>query len=84
MLSLLRPDAHLLLDLTAAGTLGVRLPRPGPAVHTAAPTALPAAWSGVRAALIRPDGHVAWAGADQDDDKPAAAANEAVSATCSP
>ncbi|MCX4536932.1 hypothetical protein OHA79_08095 [Streptomyces sp. NBC_00841] len=43
--------------------------------------ASPAAWSGVRAALIRPDGHVAWAGTDRDDDRLAAVANEAVSAT---
>ncbi|MFB7176274.1 FAD-dependent monooxygenase [Streptomyces sp. NPDC056257] len=81
LLSLLRPDAHLLLDLTAGGTLGARLPQPGPAVHTAAPTSVPAAWNGVRAALVRPDGHVAWGGTDRDDDELAAAANEAVSAT---
>lgn len=44
--------------------------------------ASPAAWSGVRAALIRPDGHVAWkSGTDRDDDRLAAVANEAASAT---
>jgi hypothetical protein len=35
----------------------------------------------VRAALIRPDGHVAWAGIDRDDTALAAAARRALAAS---
>ncbi|MFK0115272.1 FAD-dependent monooxygenase [Streptomyces sp. NPDC090994] len=67
---LLRPDAYLLLDLTADGALG-GLTRPGLAVRTGTLHQPPAPWADVRAALIRPDGHVAWAGTGQDDAVPA-------------
>ncbi|MFH8533867.1 FAD-dependent monooxygenase [Streptomyces tendae] len=65
LFSRLRPDSHLLLDLTA-GVLADRT-RPGLTVHAASLDQPPSAWATVRAALIRPDGHVAWAGADEDD-----------------
>ncbi|MGP2439391.1 FAD-dependent monooxygenase [Streptomyces sp. JW3] len=65
LFGLLRPDAYLLLDLTAGGTLG-GLARPGLAVHAGPLDRPPAGWAGVRAALIRPDGHVAWATTRQD------------------
>ncbi|MFD4322617.1 FAD-dependent monooxygenase [Streptomyces sp. NPDC058548] len=81
LLSLLRPDTHLLLDLTADGALATRSTESRPVVHASTPDGLPAAWHGVRAALLRPDGHVAWAGTDQDDDRLAGAADEAVHAT---
>ncbi|RAJ71195.1 2-polyprenyl-6-methoxyphenol hydroxylase-like FAD-dependent oxidoreductase [Streptomyces sp. Amel2xB2] len=65
LFALLRPDAYLLLDLTADCALG-GLARPGLAVRAGTLSEPPAAWREVRAALIRPDGHVAWAGTDQD------------------
>ncbi|MEV0778367.1 FAD-dependent monooxygenase [Streptomyces sp. NPDC050428] len=65
LFSRLRPDSYLLLDLTA-GVLADRT-RPGLAVHTATLDRPPAAWATVRAALIRPDGHIAWAGIDEND-----------------
>ncbi|MGW2013581.1 FAD-dependent monooxygenase [Streptomyces sp. NPDC001927] len=80
LLSLLRPDAHLLLDLTAGGALAARSTEAEPAVHASTPDGLPAAWNGVRAALVRPDGHVAWVSSEPEDDRLAAAANEAVKA----
>ncbi|XVV39385.1 hypothetical protein ACQPXT_05360 [Streptomyces sp. CA-100214] len=64
MFALLRPDAYLLLDLTADGALG-GLARPGLVVHAGRLDEPPAAWREVRAALIRPDGHVAWAGTER-------------------
>ncbi|MFE9680952.1 FAD-dependent monooxygenase [Streptomyces sp. NPDC006285] len=79
LFSRLRPDSHLLLDLTA-GVLADRT-RPGLAVHTATLERPPAAWDTVRAALIRPDGHVAWTGIDQDNTALSAAADRALAAT---
>ncbi|MFE6940869.1 aromatic-ring hydroxylase C-terminal domain-containing protein [Streptomyces chartreusis] len=64
LFELLRPDAHLLLDLTPDGTLD--RPTQGLAVHAGPLDRPPAAWRELRAALIRPDGHVAWA-AQRDD-----------------
>ncbi|MEE1940612.1 FAD-dependent monooxygenase [Streptomyces sp. TRM 70361] len=68
LFALLRADSYLLLDLTGdpARPLG-HLARPGLRVHADPPYPphpLPDGWSGVRAALVRPDGHVAWAGTD--------------------
>ncbi|WP_394427996.1 FAD-dependent monooxygenase [Streptomyces sp. SGAir0957] len=73
LFALLRPARHVLLDLTGAGVL------PGPC-HRAAPAEPPAEWSKVRAALVRPDGHVAWACDETDDAALARAAREAVAA----
>ncbi|MEV5428234.1 FAD-dependent monooxygenase [Streptomyces sp. NPDC052701] len=66
LFALLRADSYLLLDLTPGGRLG-RLTRPGLRVHTGTLHLPPADWTGIRAALIRPDGHIAWAGAHHDD-----------------
>ncbi|MFD7712055.1 hypothetical protein ACFV6E_31220 [Streptomyces sp. NPDC059785] len=35
-------------------------------MHSGVPHLPPADWSGVRAVLLRPDGHIAWAGTDHD------------------
>ncbi|MGW4753936.1 FAD-dependent monooxygenase [Streptomyces chartreusis] len=64
LFELLRPDAHLLLDLTPDGTLD--RPTQGLAVRTGPLDRPPAAWRELRAALIRPDGHVAWAAERED------------------
>lgn len=71
LFALLRADAYLLLDLTRQGVLADRgedriTVRGGALDH------VPDGWEGVRAALIRPDGHVAWARTEQDDVKLAA------------
>ena len=75
----LRADRYLLLDLTR-GVLA-DLARPGLAVLTTALDRPPAAWAPVRAALIRPDGHVAWAGAAEDETALAEAADSALALT---
>lgn len=80
LFTLLPPDAYLLLDLTADRALGDRAPR-GLAVHTGTLDRPPGTWAGVRAALIRPDGHVAWAGTDRDDTTLSAAVDEALATT---
>ncbi|MFD6287350.1 FAD-dependent monooxygenase [Streptomyces sp. NPDC060205] len=94
----LRADGYLLLDLTADAPASVPAPgqgvrpegvladraRPGLTVRTATLDRPPAAWAPVRAALIRPDGHVAWAGTDPDDTALAAAADRALAATHRP
>ncbi|MFF9581363.1 FAD-dependent monooxygenase [Streptomyces achromogenes] len=64
LFSLLRPGRPLLLDL--AGDLPAGSPAPGTVRHTGALLRPPSAWAGVRAALIRPDGHVAWARTERD------------------
>ncbi|WDM14034.1 FAD-dependent monooxygenase [Streptomyces lavenduligriseus] len=64
LFSLLRPGRPLLLDL--AGDLPAGSSAPGAVRHTGALLGPPAAWAGVRAALIRPDGHVAWARTERD------------------
>ncbi|MBA4856270.1 FAD-dependent monooxygenase [Nocardia farcinica] len=63
LFELLHGGEHVLLDLTGAGDPGSR---PGLLAHTARPEHLPGDWSGVGAALIRPDGHIAWAAATLD------------------
>ncbi|MEU1785830.1 hypothetical protein ABZ553_08080 [Streptomyces sparsogenes] len=68
LFGLLRADSYLLIDLISAATRSLaHLARPDLRVRTGAPHLPPAGWSGIRAALIRPDGHVAWAAADGDD-----------------
>ncbi|MET9559799.1 FAD-dependent monooxygenase [Streptomyces tauricus] len=90
----LRADGYLLLDLTdgvpgqgrrpenghRAGVLADRA-RPGLTVLTGTLDRPPAAWAAVRAALIRPDGHIAWVGTDRDDAALAAAADRALATT---
>ncbi|CAM5697484.1 FAD-dependent monooxygenase [Streptomyces fumanus] len=68
LFALLRADSYLLLDLTGdpARPLGT-WSRPGLRVHAGTLRTPPADWSGIRAVLIRPDGHVAWAGTHGDD-----------------
>ncbi|WP_420310799.1 FAD-dependent monooxygenase [Streptomyces sp. YS-B37] len=62
----LRADSYVLLDLTADGALADRAQR-RIRVHAGAPDGTRPAWADVRAALIRPDGHVAWAWTEEDD-----------------
>ncbi|MFE6891333.1 FAD-dependent monooxygenase [Streptomyces sp. NPDC057694] len=65
LFALLRADSYLLLDLTGdAARPFDRFARPGLRVHSGTAHLRPADWAGVRAALIRPDGHVAWAGGE--------------------
>ncbi|MFI8194758.1 FAD-dependent monooxygenase [Streptomyces sp. NPDC085946] len=79
LFALLRADRYVLLDLTgtAAGPLQ-DLARPGLAVHSRSLVERPDGWSGVRAVLLRPDGHLAWAGTAPDDADLAAAADRAL------
>ncbi|MFJ7903780.1 hypothetical protein ACIQ6V_25355 [Streptomyces sp. NPDC096198] len=74
LFGLLRPGRHVLLDLTGRTVLDA----PG---HRAAPDTGRAEWAGVRAALVRPDGHVAWASDESDDAALGAAARAALAAT---
>lgn len=67
----LRADSYVLLDLTADGALSDRA-QERVTVHGGAPERTGDAWEDVRAALIRPDGHVAWAWTEEDDTKLAA------------
>ena len=76
----LRADSYVLLDLTAEGTPADRA-RQRVAVHGGAPDRTRPAWADVRAALIRPDGHVAWAWTEQDDIKLAAQVDSVVATT---
>ncbi|MER7705906.1 FAD-dependent monooxygenase [Kitasatospora sp. NPDC097605] len=84
LLPLLRRARYVLLDLTAApGAPSPLAPlahdlTPGLDVHTAPPAGHRPAWSGVTAALVRPDGHLAWLSTDPD---PREAARTAVTAT---
>ncbi|MEV5978382.1 FAD-dependent monooxygenase [Streptomyces sp. NPDC052114] len=80
LFSSLRTDAHVLLTLSAGAELA-RLERPGLVVRVAALHRAPAAWSRVRAALIRPDGHVAWAGTERRDADLVAAVRRALADT---
>ncbi|MFD0269333.1 FAD-dependent monooxygenase [Streptomyces sp. NPDC127106] len=79
LFALLRADAHLLL-LLSGGDRPSTPDRPGLVVRTGALHRPPAAWADVRAALIRPDGHVAWIGTEGNDADLAAAAQEALAA----
>ncbi|MGM1065131.1 FAD-dependent monooxygenase [Saccharothrix sp. Mg75] len=67
----LRPDRYVLLDLSG-GLSGVADAAPdgvgpGLTVLGGATAGDRAEWAGVRAALVRPDGHVAWADRPADD-----------------
>ncbi|MFJ3667091.1 FAD-dependent monooxygenase [Streptomyces sp. NPDC090106] len=66
LFALLRVDRHLLLDLTGSHRLAGFV-RPGLHVHAAAPHRSPTGFADVRALLVRPDGHLAWVGTEQDD-----------------
>ncbi|MFE5091863.1 FAD-dependent monooxygenase [Streptomyces sp. NPDC056638] len=79
LFALLRADAHLLL-LTSGDSRMSAPDRPGLVVHTGTLHRPPAAWADVRAALIRPDGHVAWIGTEENDADLAAAAEDALAA----
>ena len=82
MFALLRTGHHVLLDL-----LGPRDDRgtplataeDGPLVtRTGTLTGEHAPWAEITAALIRPDGHVAWATEEHDSEKHAAVTREAL------
>ncbi|MFJ4858343.1 FAD-dependent monooxygenase [Streptomyces sp. NPDC088730] len=66
LFALLRVDRHLLLDLTGNGRLA-GYARRGLHIHTATPYQPPAEFTGIRAVLVRPDGHIAWASTEHDD-----------------
>ncbi|MFF7189056.1 FAD-dependent monooxygenase [Streptomyces sp. NPDC008222] len=74
LFALLRPGRHVLLDLTGRDVLDEPC-------HRVAPDERRAEWPGVRAALVRPDGHVAWASDETDDRALGDQAREAVAAT---
>ncbi|MFI6768029.1 FAD-dependent monooxygenase [Streptomyces sp. NPDC050355] len=74
LFALLRPGRHVLLDLTGLEVLQSPC-------HRATLTERPAEWSDVRAALVRPDGHVAWASNEPDDEALDKQAREAVAGT---
>ncbi|MEE1805423.1 FAD-dependent monooxygenase [Streptomyces sp. BE133] len=75
----LRADAHLLLVLTP-GQAATVSQQPGLAIHSGSLHRPPAEWAQVRAALIRPDGHVAWASTAADAAARDAAVRQALSA----
>ncbi|MER6910459.1 FAD-dependent monooxygenase [Streptomyces sp. NPDC000594] len=79
LFALLRADAYLLLDLTTHGALAAhgeeRITVRGGALDH-----VPHGWEDVRAALIRPDGHIAWAGTEQDDTELRALVDDALAA----
>ncbi|MFH8468495.1 FAD-dependent monooxygenase [Streptomyces sp. NPDC017991] len=75
-------DTHL-ESLRPEGVLAGRA-HPGLTVCTATLDRPPAAWAAVRAALIRPDGHISWIGTDPDDTALAAAADRALATTHRP
>ncbi|WP_320775459.1 FAD-dependent monooxygenase [Streptomyces sp. CRN 30] len=68
LFALLRADSYLLLDLTDGTTRSLdAFAGPGLRVHRGVPHRRPAAFTDVRAVLVRPDGHIAWASADHED-----------------
>jgi 2-polyprenyl-6-methoxyphenol hydroxylase-like FAD-dependent oxidoreductase len=70
LFDLLKAGHHVLLDLDGgkAASAWTGTGRPRLVVHTDTLADSRPVWDGVRAALIRPDGHVAWASAEPDDD----------------
>ncbi|SHF59205.1 FAD-dependent monooxygenase [Streptoalloteichus hindustanus] len=82
LFALLRADGYVLLDLTGRAVSPLRdLARTGLTVHSRSLAESRSDWTAVRAALVRPDGHVAWAGTTPDDAALASAANRALTAT---
>lgn len=78
LFGVLTPSRHVLLDLTGRDVLR---PLGGDGVaHSAVHVGDRVAWNGVRGALVRPDGHVAWASDAADDDALQTAAESAVKA----
>lgn len=68
LFSALRANSYVLLDLTGDGALSDRA-QERITVQGGAPDRTRDTWQDVRAALIRPDGHVAWAWTEEDDTK---------------
>ncbi|MFI2471400.1 FAD-dependent monooxygenase [Streptomyces globisporus] len=64
LLTLLRPARHVLLNLTGEDDLLADPSAVELVVHTGRLTDTPGEWSTVRAALIRPDGYIAWISTD--------------------
>ncbi|TQS28285.1 monooxygenase [Microbispora sp. KK1-11] len=89
LFALLAPGRYVFLDLTGAGralsaqvTASPEPPTPpGLTVCAGEPVESRADWRRVRAALIRPDGHVAWASEEDDDAALRSAAATALAAT---
>ncbi|MGI5456425.1 FAD-dependent monooxygenase [Streptomyces sp. CA-249302] len=85
LFSLLRDGDHVLLDLTgrAADALAPTAhdARPGLRVHSARAAGDRAEWTGVTAALVRPDGHLAWLTEETDGPKMIAEARRAAAGT---
>lgn len=77
LFALLRADAYLLLDLTPGGVLADRA-RDHVTVHHGVPDRPRAGWEGLRAVLVRPDGHLAGAWTEQDDTELRAAVDGAL------
>ncbi|MFE3503506.1 FAD-dependent monooxygenase [Kitasatospora sp. NPDC059146] len=73
LFTLLRPGRPVLLDLTGS-TRPDHLARPGLTLHSAPLTRPHPGWDTATAALLRPDGHLAWRTDAPDGPGPAAAA----------
>ncbi|MFE3144980.1 FAD-dependent monooxygenase [Streptomyces scopuliridis] len=82
LFAVLRTDGYVLLDLTGTASGPFQdLARPGLTVNSRSVVECPDDWLSVRAVLLRPDGHLAWAGTTPDDAELAAAADQALTAT---
>ncbi|WP_246040749.1 FAD-dependent oxidoreductase [Streptomyces cadmiisoli] len=84
LFALLRPGQHVLLDLTG-GKVAQSMERATPGRHFGVWYADSLAeeradWKDVRAVLVRPDGHVAWASGETGDERLADAAATALAA----
>ncbi|MER8188262.1 FAD-dependent monooxygenase [Kitasatospora sp. NPDC094015] len=80
LFGLLRADAYLLLDLTAHRALAGRAQR-HVGVHHGSLDVPRTGWHEVRAALVRPDGHLATAWNEPDDTELAAAVDATLTTT---
>jgi 2-polyprenyl-6-methoxyphenol hydroxylase-like FAD-dependent oxidoreductase len=84
LFSLLEPGHHVLIDMAGGRAVAAVGELPGrwqAVVHVDTLAEERAQWQGVRAALVRPDGHVAWAGTEPDDEALGAAATAALTVT---